>query len=346
MVLDALGTCTASHSALFPYTWEVVPHGDNGIIWNGAATNDPELGWVLMATRSACKWSKCGIFDQKPEPVVVVLGLGPEPVFVQDATVGIWAFDEQSFVNKTNSSPAATFVRQDYRPFTFRGSVYTGLALRTSDWGAHIEFEAIAELDFNAKAVKLVRFFDKPILHHDAPVQTEKNWGYFQHKGKLMLLYTVLPCTRIFDLGDLTVSQPKLVFEECYDGLGHDLELAAYLNIAATHNSGHPALWSHGDRTEYLLMVHNRDTPEVGGYNHWLLRMDPATLKLTHISKGIVFGSYSYHDRGEMSHTIIVGSFHVVMQHYLVVVGGQADESVIYDRIDLRNIRWHELDRS
>lgn len=88
---------------------------------------------------------------------------------------------------------------------------------------------------------------------------------------------------------------------------------ATGLKLHASRLSGNPVLWSplDGSPEQLLAMVHVR----MGrNYAHWLLRLDPDSLVITHISTEPVIQSRSYHLEGYFKGVLTVGSFHVI-QH-------------------------------
>lgn len=203
------------------------------------------------------------------------------------------------------------------------------------------ELAAYAKVDMLHQSLILQRVFEEEGV--------QKNWGYFQQGDQHLILHSTLPCTIIYE-HDIASGTNKLAFKACYTDsatpLGQPVKDEVYMNITQVHNSGHPVPWpkeSDEAPDEYLLVVHNKITHVVGGYGHWLLRMDAKSLRLTHVSHGIVFGHGLSYDQGQVPAAVIIGSCSVVTlkgRHYLSIFGGQGDEYAVHDHIGLRRVRW------
>ena len=57
-------------------------------------------------------------------------------------------------------------------------------------------------------------------------------------------------------------------------------------------------------------MVHTR--AQFHSYAHWALRLDPDTLRVTHVSAGAVLQTAAYFTEGYLQGVLTVGSFHVL----------------------------------
>ena len=89
------------------------------------------------------------------------------------------------------------------------------------------------------------------------------------------------------------------------------------MDMGHTHLSGHPVEWRHQNRTtELLAMVHQRSRLKGGQhgveYRHWLLRLDPQSLQVLHVSTAPVLQSSDYLLGGFFPGVLTVGSFHLM----------------------------------
>ena len=176
------------------------------------------------------------------------------------------------------------------RPFTWDDELLVSFSHRSHQFWP--EYQAIAVVDQVQQKLVLQTVFREHGF--------QKNWGFFQEAERHLILHSALPCTLILEQYG-TSNRTLEIFKACYTDPEHAMRNATLLDISTAHNSGHPVLWTKtpGEApTEYLLMVHNRETYTVGGYNHWLLRMDARTRALTHVSDGVVFGYALSHANG------------------------------------------------
>ncbi len=44
----------------------------------------------------------------------------------------------------------------------------------------------------------------------------EKNWGFWEEDGKLLILYGILPCTVVLEFDPLRPSEPSIRSRTCY----------------------------------------------------------------------------------------------------------------------------------
>ena len=209
---------------------------------------------------------------------------------------------------------------------------------------------AISEIDPEAHALQLRELFERPMYGNVTDLSgQEKNWGFFVVNETLLFLYSVLPCTRIFEYSP---ESPRHAIEhvaKCHKNPDKSVQSLTLLDVEGeVHNSCNPILWEReGDEpNEYLIMVHNRYGHMMPGYNHWLLRVNAETFQLTHISYGIVFGAALHHGEGHMPNIIIVGSMSLLTSHnrtHLLIFGGEGDKFAIHKRINLETIAWLDL---
>ena len=104
----------------------------------------------------------------------------------------------------------------------------------------------------------------------------------------------------------------RLTLQGCGRGSAQVMD-ATGLALAASRLSGNPVQWQPpGDAPgELLAMVHTRMGAHA--YAHWALRLDSASLAITHNSVAPVIQSASYELGGYFEGVLIVGSFHVVL---------------------------------
>ena len=62
--------------------------------------------------------------------------------------------------------------------------------------GHTCESMAVGILDFQRKELRAQQQLDPPNIFADA-IMVEKNWAFFEHKGELLIAYSLLPCTII-----------------------------------------------------------------------------------------------------------------------------------------------------
>ena len=118
------------------------------------------------------------------------------------------------------------------------------------------------------------------------------------------------------------------------------------------HNSGHPVKWWRArGRVELLTIVHQRFYgPEYDYsylYAHWVLRVDPRTWHVTHVSMGPILKWSDYQVRGFKYYAVVVGSFHLLdpkttgMPHTtLRVYFGEGDKYSCWEDYNVDQIRW------
>ena len=83
------------------------------------------------------------------------------------------------------------------------------------------------------------------------------------------------------------------------------------LNATDSRQSGNPVPWASPTASPALLaMVHTR--AQFHSYAHWALRLDPDTLRVTHVSAGAVLQTAAYFTEGYLQGVLTVGSFHVL----------------------------------
>lgn len=83
------------------------------------------------------------------------------------------------------------------------------------------------------------------------------------------------------------------------------------LNATDSRQSGNPVPWLIPQASPSLLaMVHTR--ADFHSYAHWALRLDPDSLKVTHVSAGAVLQTAAYYTEGYLRGVLTVGSFHVL----------------------------------
>jgi hypothetical protein len=236
----------------------------------------------------------------------------------------------------------APCVSRQCRPFTWDNQPYVSFSHRRKNFNP--EYAAIAKLDMAKHKVVLQHVFEEHGF--------QKNWGFFQEADQHLILHSTLPCTKILRF-DAARGKTAPVLEACYSSSDEAaFTEESLLNISEAHNSAHPVLWSPDGigepSTEYLVMVHNRETHRLGGYNHWLLRMDAASKMLTHVSHGVVFGRALAAERGRYPVAVIVGSINVVIRNrrqILSIFGGQGDSMCVHDHVDLSKVRWLPLNK-
>ena len=98
------------------------------------------------------------------------------------------------------------------------------------------------------------------------------------------------------------------------------------------------------------MMVHTRITHIIGGYNHWLVRIDYNSFEITHISHGIVFGTAMFHSEGPEikpeafdGRILVVGTMTITAEgseDHLHIFGGEGDNYCIYHTIPLNSVMW------
>jgi hypothetical protein len=235
-----------------------------------------------------------------------------------------------------------------YRLFLWAEDIYVSHSIRIRSNSP--EYMALSRFNVSKRQLLIQKVFDdRPLIPGDWP-RDEKNWGFFEHDGRLLIMYTALPCTMIFEYypGEGQVSE--MLSEKCYAEV-EDIVLAnTGLRLDQAHLSGHPVMWqSSGDpsaRSEYLVMVHSHASHPSRAYQHWLLRMNATSateFDITHVSEGAVFGSATLHALdGHMPDVLVVGSYSV-NRHYLSIFGGMGDKHPIYERIDLAQVAWLNL---
>ena len=134
--------------------------------------------------------------------------------------------------------------------------------------------------------LSLKHVFAEPIINwkgSDPKPSREKNWAFFEHEGRLLIIWKSIPCTVVFAVGAASNNYAlSAVTAVCYTNLAKHNALKPLTSSA--HGSGHPVLWERETSKEYLLMVHTRHG-DAKHYRHYLLRLDYRTLHINMLLK-------------------------------------------------------------
>ena len=220
----------------------------------------------------------------------------------------------------------------------FRGVGY--VVRRDQDRGS---YQAVLRLHHDCRCFKLLHIFNSHADGSSGPPSVQKNWGFMEFQEKLILIYTALPCTTIYEVLTEKDFQLRLLSNVCYKDKESRLASEIFFAMERAHNSAHPVIWKHNGQREILMMIHTRETLQIDGFNHWLVRIDYESLRITHVSHGIVFGTSTYHSEGPIGGAIIVGTISVVSTlegDYLHIFGGEGDVHCIYHTVALDSIIW------
>ena len=206
---------------------------------------------------------------------------------------------------------------------------------------------ALGGLNVQEKMIEMQCIFHRPLerdaLERDALEleRSEKNWGFHQVGTQLYILYAALPCTKVYTFDKHSSSHALLHSSQCYVDEDNSILTATLLNIGhGCHLSSHAVSWG---AHQMIVMVHHRESPLVGGYNHWLLRLDTRDYKITHISHGVVFGAALHHAGGRLPNTFVIGSIAITRHEsrsMLHIFGGEGDTFAVYARVDLEAVVW------
>ena len=203
-------------------------------------------------------------------------------------------------------------------------------------------YQAILRLHHDCRCFKLVHIFSKRADGGSEPPGVQKNWGFLDHKNRLLVVYTIFPCTTIYEVLTQRDFHLRRLSHVCYSDKESLLASEIFFAIEEPHNSVHPVIWNHNGEKEVLMMVHTLDWSKIGGYSHWLVRLDYDHLRITHISHGVVFGASVFHSNGKTG-AIIVGTISIVPSNegdILHIFGGEGDVHCIYHTVALDSVMW------
>ncbi|KAK9805203.1 hypothetical protein WJX72_005882 [[Myrmecia] bisecta] len=363
--LTALSTTFAigPESAVRPHRipWGQEYYGEPSALYNPAAVFHPKHGWVTLFRLDKCFYEKCGIHKTNTSVIVADMGQGSAPDIDKGVkSAAVWEYEKASFDKLLADNNCDKFALGDFRPFLYKGDVYASFWIKfgwstpnpppqhvcwSTGWGDphSCEYTAYGKLDFAAKQLQMTQQFAKPVL--GASFKPEKNWGFLEQDGQLLLIYSLLPCTVIYRV-DPTADKGA-VFDRSFCYSSPELVEASTNHAMPTSRlSGHPQLWQHADGTsELLLLVHSRI--HHNSYHNWAVRVDPATLKVTHITAGPIIKSTDFAVEGYLKGVLVVSSFHVVDvggQETLRLFMGEGDQFSDWQDVPLSQVNWWAVD--
>eukprot|EP00884_Botryococcus_braunii_P008167 jgi/Botrbrau1/17351/Bobra.0015s0095.1 len=350
--------------------------------YNPAAIRHPKTGeWTLVFTYDECwygisEYARTGKYllgRMRSHPLLVRLGNGTMPDFAlaeEEDNVVMMKLD-QGFKDEMLRHRADVFKAADWRPFMWKGEVHLG------HWIGFLpaqERMSISRADLATNTVHFIhRFTNLSSLIEESPrgfvvekargalisrsmmephvpkFKREKNWGFVDDGGRLLIFYSLLPCLVVLEFEPSLPDGARLHSRYCYEAQASSIAHATGLDLFdfEMHSSGNPTPWDveHGDDfKEYVSMLHVKK----GDYTHWAVRIDRHTKQMTHISAGPVIKARDFRNEGFLDTALVVSSFHVGRQGdgeplQLRILYGEGDRYGCWLDIPTRNIVWHPL---
>lgn len=216
------------------------------------------------------------------------------------------------------------------------------------------EYSAISRLDFMSQTLKLEFLFEDPVsdearrkIAAGLPWQ-EKNWGFLEEDGRLLVVYSLFPCTVLLEYDPASDGGVRPYRKICYTNQDGNLPALVLQHtghdISSSRLSGNPVLYEYQGGMQYIAVVHSRKNAI---YRNWALRIDARTWQVTHVSAGPVLKSSDYAVRGYFHGVLVISSFHIVevrQQPVLRLFLGEGDRFSCWEDIALQDIVWYKLE--
>ncbi|KAK9794079.1 hypothetical protein WJX73_010011 [Symbiochloris irregularis] len=250
-----------------------------------------------------CFYLHCGVLHTQSTALVSMTGKNPNSpdMNLASANAHEWSFSLSSVKGLLSRNAANAAVFADLRPFNYKGEVYVGHWVKFG-WESNVvptdhsacwseyngrfscDYMAVSRLNFDTQQIELIYHFRQSMF--GTPYRMEKNWAFLEHGTKLIVIYSLLPCTVLF------VFNPKApkgaVFHSgfCYQnltqveaatGLALQDAHAGYLKEALIVGSFHELKGAHGQRVVRLLLGQG---DQYSGYED----VHPATMQWTPMS--------------------------------------------------------------